>query len=344
MGKTHEEVPAGMRISSTFSKGCAEVESTGIMSDAELARMAQCGDAASLGVLLERHRASLCALALGFLGHWPDAQDAVQDAFIIALHKIDQLHEPAAVGWWLRAIVRNVCLSQLRARRGGTAVVGLTESLGPQEPRESSAEAHLDRLALREWVWTALAHLPETLRVTALLRYFGSYASYEELAVILGVPVGTVKSRLNQVKVKLADALLETAELAHDEARLAAQSQIRFFTAAHAEFNRGSYESLASAFSSDLVLSYGGGTADGGLEFLIHHVWEAQLAARVKLHPTTILASKDVIVIEGDFENPHDDPFHCPPATAIVCFYRDGRIHRLRQYYAPRPEGWRAHR
>ena len=59
------------------------------MIDAELARAAQGGDAASLGILLERHRAPLHALALRFLGHGPDVQDAVQEAFLIALRTID---------------------------------------------------------------------------------------------------------------------------------------------------------------------------------------------------------------------------------------------------------------
>ena len=315
-----------------------------ILSDAELVSMAQSGDAASLGVLLERYRAPLFALALGLLGHGPDAQDAVQDAFLIALRKIGHLKEAGAAGAWLRAIVRTVCLSRLRQRRGGSPFVGLAESFGPKEPCESSAEEYVDRLALREWVWTALAHLPEPLRVTAMLRYFGSYPSYEEISMILGVPIGTVKSRLNQVKVKLADALLETAELAHDEARLISESQTRFFTEAHEELNRGRYEMLASAFADDLVLGSSGRDTDSGLGFLIHRVWEEQLEAGVKLHPTSILAGKDVTVIEGDFENPHDDPFHCPPATSIVCFYGDGKIRRLRQYYAPRREDRPGHR
>ena len=315
-----------------------------ILSDAELVRMAHGGDAASLGVLLERHRAPLNALALGFLGHGPDAQDAVQDAFLITLRKIGQLKEPEAVGWWLRAIVRNVCLSRLREGRDGAPLAELLESQDPMEPRESSAEEVLDALALREWVWTALARLPETLKGTAMLRYFGSYASYEEISGILDVPIGTVRSRLNQVKVKLADALLETAELAHDEARLFSESQTRFFTEALEELNRGHYEMLAGAFSHDLLLGYSGGAADRGLEFLIRHVWDVQLEAGVRLHPTNVLASKDVTVIEGVFENPDDDPFHCPPATSIVCFHRDGRIHGLRLHYAQRPEGRHDHR
>jgi Sigma-70 region 2 len=61
---------------------------TSVFSDAELARAAQGGDATSLGILLERHRAPLYAVALRMLGHGPHAEDAIQDAFLIALRSI----------------------------------------------------------------------------------------------------------------------------------------------------------------------------------------------------------------------------------------------------------------
>src|SRR5687768_2509913 len=163
-----------------------------VPSDAELAWAAQDGDATSLGLLLERHRAPLYAIALRMLGHGPEAQDAVHDAFLVALRKIEQLRDPAAVGAWLRAVLHNVCVTRLRKEKG--------EILFDEMPRhverrssESSVEETIDRLAMREWIWTALDKLPETLRVTVMLRYFGSYPSYEELSIILGVPVGTVR-------------------------------------------------------------------------------------------------------------------------------------------------------
>ena len=205
------------------------------MTDAELVRTAQGGDATSLGVLLERHRAPLHALALRFLGHGPDAQDAVQDAFLIALRTIDRLREPEAVGGWLRGILRNVCLRRLRERSQG-------ESLFEEElPRssvgsgflESSVEETIDRMAMREWVWSALGELPENLQVTAMLRYFGGHSSYEEISATLGVPMGTVKSRLNTVKLRLAEALLQTAGLEHDETHRLAEARTNFFEAAY---------------------------------------------------------------------------------------------------------------
>lgn len=85
-----------------------------MLSDAELVRSAQGDDTASLGLLLERYRAPLYGLALQILGHGPEAQDAVHDTFLVALRKIEQVREPAAVGGWLHKIVRNVCCMRLR--------------------------------------------------------------------------------------------------------------------------------------------------------------------------------------------------------------------------------------
>jgi RNA polymerase sigma factor (sigma-70 family) len=311
---------------------------TSVFSDAELARAAQGGDATSLGILLERYRAPLYAVALRMLGRGPQVEDAIQDASLIALRSIDRLREPEAVGGWMHGILRNVCLRQLRERRDE---VTFDESVAPLEksPSEPSAEEAIDRLAMREWVWSALYELPEALRVTAMLRYFGSFSSYEEISAILDVPVGTVASRLSQVKVKLADTLLRTAGLEHDEARKVAESQRSFTAAWTGEYNRGEgYQLLASSFSEDAAWAYTSGKVVRGVPS-----FEGDLEAGMKMHPTNVLASKDVTVMEADFENPRDDPFHCPPATSLVFFYRDGRIQRACQYYAPRPEKTERH-
>ena len=234
-----------------------------MLSDAELVRAAQEGDAASLGLLLERHRAPLYALALRFFGHGPEAQDAVHDAFLIALRKIDQLRDPDSVGAWLRAILHNACVTRLRKRHDELLAGEVPRSV-ERRTAEPSAEETIDRLAMREWVWTALSALPEALRVTAMLRYFGSYPSYLEISLILGIPVGTVRSRLNQVKTRLAGALLESAGLEHDEARRLTESETRFFTAAWDEYNRGEgYGLWLDAFTEDPAFVLVDGTVLG---------------------------------------------------------------------------------
>jgi RNA polymerase sigma-70 factor (ECF subfamily) len=304
------------------------------MTDAELVEAARRGDAASLGLLLERYRAPLYGVALRMLGHGQEAQDAVHDTFLVALRKLDQVRDPAAVGGWLHSILRNVCRMRMRAAQ---AEVLLAELPPERKPVETSVEESIDHLALRDWVWTALARLPEALRITAMLRYFGSYPSYEELSATLGVPVGTIRSRLNQVKLKLAEALLETAGLEHSEARRLTKSETHFFTAAWDEYNRGQgYELFARAFSEDPAFVLSDGTVHGR-GWMVEE-FEGDLEAGMKLRLTNIVARKDVTVIEGNYENPPDDPLRCPPAISMVALYHEGRIDRMRLHFASRPE------
>jgi RNA polymerase sigma factor (sigma-70 family) len=309
-----------------------------VLSDAQLVRVAQEGDVASLGLLLERYRASLYGLALQILGHGWEAQDAVHDTFLVALRKIEQVRDPAAVGGWLHMVLRNVCRTRLREGQGEFLFEELPRYTQTRSP-EPSPEEVVDRLWMRAWVWTALGELPEVLRVTAMLRYFGTHASYEEISAILGVPVGTVRSRLNQVKVKLAEALLSTAGLVHEEARLLTESQEHYWSAAFDEYNRKrDYEMLASTFSADPpVVLYSGGAAFCGHAFLVDH-WEEDLGAGIHMPLKNVIAGKGITIIESDFENPPENPFHCPPATSLVFFYHDDKVHWMHQYYAPRPE------
>lgn len=82
--------------------------------DAALTLAAQAGDVASLGLLLERHRAGMRAVAVSVLGPGPDVDDVVQDAALTALRRVGDVRDPEAVGPWLRMIVRNHARSLLR--------------------------------------------------------------------------------------------------------------------------------------------------------------------------------------------------------------------------------------
>ncbi len=307
-----------------------------MQSDAELVRAAQRGDSTSLGLLLERYRAPLYGLALQLLGRRADAQDAVHDTFLVALCKLDQVREPAAVGGWLHMVLRNACRIRLRAGCREALFDEFPPYLEARSP-EPSAEERIDRLALRDWVWTALARLPETLRVTVMLRYFGSHASYEEIAAILGLPVGTVRSRLNQAKAKLGEALLEAASLEHSEARQRTEYVARYFSAAVEEINAGTgYALLADAYSDDPELVVADGKILRGRRHLIEDL-EGDLEVGMKMRLTNVFASRDITILEANFENPPTDPLRCPPATTQVHFQRDGKCHRARFYFAPRP-------
>jgi len=142
------------------------------LTDAELVRAAQAGETAGLGTLLERHRSRLHATAVSIVGHGPQAEDAVQDTFLVALRRIGELRDPAAAGAWMAAILVNVCRAQLR-RPEARAAVAEREPQGPD-----TAQSAIEDGALRDWVWTALERLSEPLRLAVMLRYFTGASSY----------------------------------------------------------------------------------------------------------------------------------------------------------------------
>ena len=116
-----------------------------------LVRAAQAGDTAGLGALLERHRSRLHAIAVSMLGHGPQAEDAVQDTFVIALRRIGELRDPAAARAWLSAILVNVCRGAAAPARVASGLDAVRPAAAPTPPTQA-----IDDGALRDWVWTAL--------------------------------------------------------------------------------------------------------------------------------------------------------------------------------------------
>ena len=299
-------------------------------SDVDLVRTAQAGDATSLGLLLDRHRTRLHALALGMLGHGPEAEDAVHDTFVVALRSIDELREPSAVGSWLRTILRNACLMRLRDSHE-RPVERIEELAGPAP--DAMPEQAIDRLAVRDWAWSALARLSEPLRLAVMLRYFSRASSYEQIAAVCGVPVGTVRSRLSQARIKLGEALVETASHAHSDAGTLTDDRRRHFAAVYDEYNRGSSDLYIASCTNDVEVSFGTDALRGPQE-LVRGLAE-DLEVGVRQHVVEVVASPEITIVETRFENPSDDPSHCPPAATQVYFHRGEAIRAARIHHAP---------
>jgi len=235
------------------------------MSDAELTRAAQAGDVGSLGVLLARHEAGMRAVALGVLGYGPDTDDVVQDAALVAVSRIRDVRDPAAVGAWLRTVVRNECRMRLRARRPVELGGELISALPSNDPMP---EELLDRQLLADWVWHAIEELSPPLRVVAMLRYFSDLSSYEQIAAVCALPIGTVRSRLSQARVKLSGALSATAAQAHEDAsaklEICRQDAVDTLAAA----DRGAFSELTVRWSPQLELIQAHGDR-GGVDLLL---------------------------------------------------------------------------
>ena len=301
--------------------------------DRELVLRARQGEVAALGVLLERHRPALLGAALALTRDPHRAEDAVQEVCVTALRRIGDVRDPAAVGAWFHAVLRNVCRQQWRASAARAATVSL-DAAGAVASQDAGAMEALERAELRDWVWTALRVLPEPIRVTALLRFFGRWSSYEEVAAILGVPVGTVRSRLHHARGRLAAALLDTALSADTAAATLSAAQARDLGEATAEMNAGvGWRRFAEAFADDLRIGLPGGETLVGRRHL-DAVLEDDVRTGTQLRLTRVLASGSITVLEGDLENPPEHAGRCPPATCQVHVRPDGRTTQVRVYFA----------
>lgn len=156
--------------------------------------------------LIEQHSALLYRYAYRLTGDVNDSEDLVQQAFLLAHQRRDQLRVASAARGWLLSIVRNVYLKSLRHRHQGRSLDEIPE---PQSETLLDVPLHLERLQ------QALLELSEEFRSPLVLYYFEEF-SYQEIAAHMGVPIGTVMSRLSRGKAYLKKRL--TDELARDEA------------------------------------------------------------------------------------------------------------------------------
>ena len=172
-------------------------------SDSELLARHVAGDHDAFGVLVQRHRDRLWAVALRTLGDREEAADALQDALVSAFRGAHTFQGRSAVTTWLHRIVVNACLD--RARR---AASHRTRPLDEQPALETAlglgegADAPVERGELRQEVAQALASLPGDQRAALVLVDMHGYP-VAEAAAILEVPVGTVKSRCARGRARL---------------------------------------------------------------------------------------------------------------------------------------------
>jgi RNA polymerase sigma factor (sigma-70 family) len=303
---------------------------TGVPTDADLVLAAQQGDVSALGLLLARHESSMRAVALGILGFGSEAEDVVQDAALIALRRVGDVRDPHAVVAWLHAIVRNGCRMYLRSKTP-VPVSDMASILPPELERDPAAL--FDQHGLRDWVWCAIEDLSPALRLVTILRYFTDITAYDQVADVCGVPVGTVRSRLSQARSKLHDALLRTADLAHDDVAALTRSHRRDAQEILDAGPRGTFgAALAAHWNPALDVLWPQGKRTMGFDYLMR-VMDKDLDDGVRQRLTNVIASRDVVIWETDLISPPEDPFHCPPALAWVQFIRDGRVRRLRMFH-----------
>jgi RNA polymerase sigma-70 factor (ECF subfamily) len=222
-------------------------------------------------------------------------------------------------------VLRNACLMQRRSEiqeRPVDDVVPLVDG-----SVWLSIEEDVDRQQLRRWIWEALDGLSEPLQVPLMLRYFSGASSYGQIAALCGVPLGTVRSRLNEAKRKLAEALLDEAARVDSAERRDAQEIAREFTEAIDDF-AADQRAFVERCAPDVAIALGDGPELHGRHHLAR-IGAADVDAGVSHRLTNVLASSRVVIAESRFENPPENRFHCPPGAVEVHHRSDGWTRRI---------------
>ncbi|MFN7960458.1 MAG: sigma-70 family RNA polymerase sigma factor [Thermoanaerobaculia bacterium] len=175
--------------------------------ESELVNRARSGDSAACDELARRYRQPAYLLALQLLGDPDDALDVAQDALLRFFSKLNRFNSGLPVKPWLLSIVRNRAVDLVRRRKVRRAEPIETEEGGYRPElvdREDDPETSFARRELAERLWESLRALPEAQREILVLRDYQDL-SYAEIAEVLGVPLGTVMSRLHRARASLRE-------------------------------------------------------------------------------------------------------------------------------------------
>ena len=180
--------------------------STVCVSDVDLVTRAQRGDSAAFGELVDRHRGAVYRAARAALGSHADAEDAAQDAFLLAYRRLEGFRGEASFETWLLTIAWHQAINRRRslgrmwrrmiAPKDEDEADEMMASLTATNPTPEQATAHDE---MRRAIEQAIRALTPKLRDALLLVQAGEH-TYDEIGAMLGTPTGTIKWRVSEAR------------------------------------------------------------------------------------------------------------------------------------------------
>ncbi len=193
--------------------GAAGPEPDGFGSDQELVRRVLAGEESLFGALVRRYQARVVAHVARMVGRREDALDLAQEIFLKVFQALDRYNPEFKFSTWLFRIAGNAAIDHLRKRRPRTVPLEIAD---PESRTGVSSIEHespgldpygeLRNVERGEAISKAIADLPLEFRELITLRHFGGL-SYEEIARLKNMPLGTVKNKLFRARVVLKERL-----------------------------------------------------------------------------------------------------------------------------------------
>jgi RNA polymerase sigma-70 factor (ECF subfamily) len=186
----------------------AEENATSSASTEALVERCLAGDQTAWNQIVRQHWRKVFNLAYKFVGRHDEAEDLTQDIFLKIFKALHTFDRRANFQTWLISISRNLCIDHYRSVRKERETMARDVDASQLTPvsRERGPHSQLEQTDLKNLVRLALAELPPALRQAVVLRDLQEF-SYQEIADQLGLPEGTVKSRINRGRLELARQL-----------------------------------------------------------------------------------------------------------------------------------------
>lgn len=194
------------------------------------------------------------------------------------------------------------------------------------EPIETTGwEEQLEYIERETRLQTAICQLPEVLRTTLLLRYFSGRQSYNEIADILSVPVGTVRSRLNEAKTKL---LANWHQPLDNDTKQVKENENwnQFYQETLSGLHHNAEQRrifLAHIQKDSTIVAPGNHQIPNGRDFFANLVANDQQCGSW-LKPIDIISSGNVTIVDQAHFNSPEHPDHCPPSCVVIIYRKTG--------------------
>lgn len=186
------------------------------ITDEELIEKFQNGDVYSFDMLVKRYKDQLMNFVYRFLGNVQEAEDVVQDTFLRVYRNRHAYRRVAKFSTWIYTIAGNLAKTELRKRKRrklfSLTDLGFDEKEFELESPDLNPEASVHNTMQDDIIQSEIQKLSPKFKQVILLRDVQGL-SYEEIAVIINTPLGTVKSRVNRARLKLQEELTKALDL-----------------------------------------------------------------------------------------------------------------------------------
>lgn len=283
-------------------------------------KSAKAGDVSSWNVLYQHSYPWLYAKALNIFGNSQNAKDAVQDTFIQAYLNLHQLKDPSSFPAWLNTILMRSCYAISNSHRFGM--------IEKENDWEDCINSKFEFVSLQGKIYNALSRLPEILQKVVLLRYFSSWNTYEQIAALLAIPIGTVRSRLNYARQKLKEHWQDHSD--HPSILQQTNEWNQFYSHCFStvHFSLNSREKLLQHFDQHLQLQFtSGGTAVG--RKWIERLIEEDLVHGSNFANVEVFGSGPITLVEVYNTNSEEYPDRCPDSGIFLLSRSQNKVHRI---------------